>query len=1529
MLVRGMKRAYPCVLVIGLLIAGIIPEARSQKRVYNRVEPNLDAVNRTAEIYSPSTGTFSTVSGTMAVARLGHTTTFLLDGTVLLTGGFNGTHLSSAEIFHPSDGSFGATSPMNNARRGHTATRLQSGQVFIAGGFNGYLYLTATESFNPSGAAFSVSSASLLSGRAYHTATLLNDGKVLITGGFNGSSYLLSAELFDPSAGTIVATTGTMSTGRATHTATLLSDGKVLIAGGYNSEGILKTAEIYDPSTGKFTNTTGSMTGPRREHTATLLTDGKVLLAGGLNTGDLNTAEIYNATSGSFTATTGAMTVAREGHSASLLPDGKVLIAGGYNGSILSSAEVFDPASGNFTARPTGMSTPRQLAGVATLSDGRVLLTGGQKSKLLTFDVNADPTDNVSTNIIFSADSKTGWIPYTGSGVVVVFSPQSGEIVKRIETGGYPAFGTLLPGGGTIAYVSVLSDKIFLVDTASQSLRTTFSFANAAFGYGSIVTLSPDGAVGYISSTGTGEVIKFNIADGKELGRQTGLQTPAQIAVSNDGTTLMVVDTSTEQISLVDPATMKQKGLVKPVEKLATANLTISSNVVTAPNGTDALIACPSSTGGTGLAMLFKIATGEILASPELGTGPGYTALTPAKQYWVVLNDLALSRIPVWDPNSVQNFDTAKGSPLNSANVAFSPDSRYAFYASSANDTVYQHDLENGGVIHEILVGDDPNKAVDQPSSVAMTPDGVYLAVLDFMSNRVEILGDVTKLEAPKFLVSADEFTGLSMVNLSSSPANLTITILDNYGQVITADNLVNPANITLGPNSQFSRNLTEIYNLDTTKEHAGRLQIYSDNPKVTGYLSIGQIAATWFGYYLRRMDGAPLFRGELYDWVAPELFSESGWTVALDVTSTNYTQQYFDVSHYSQDGSLRGQKNSNLSYPTNRQEYFLTDFFSSLGGNKVLLAGGAASGTATTSADTLDTSAFTVLSTGSMVIARQGHTATQGLNGKVLMAGGKNTAVLSSAELYDPLTGAFASSASTMTSQRYRHTATLLTSGKILLAGGQNSSSVNTSAEIYDPAADTFTATTGSMATARDSHTATRLVNGKVLIAGGVNGSTYANSCEIYDPATGQFTATGSMASARAFHTATLLNDGRVLIAGGYNGSTYFNTAEVYDSASGTFSTVAANMVYKRNLHTATLLSSGKVVLAGGSDGSSSLNSVEIFNPSTNTFEAVSNLMSTPRSLHTAVLLQDDIVLLAGGQNGTTDLNSAELFYPGSLSFQNAAGTMSTARSGFTATLLSAGSRGYLRFSAPKGLIFSEFFQANRDGGVMNGIDVGKFAGIQKLYSPQYANAPSFKSRLNLINTNPNLDALVTVRLHAADGRVLGSPVTRLIPINGKLSEDLRTLFSNDPAIENTSGWLEVDSSIDRVLGTLSFTDDGEVFLVTQELSSKPGADVVLPLAAEDSQYLTAIALLNVNDSPANVTLELWKPDGTKIRSASLTLAPGTRIAQYLAGYFPGIEPILSGNIRIHSSLPLHTLSIVHDWDLHFMAPNPAIPIP
>ena len=344
---------------------------------------------------SCNSGAF-TLTGSMPTTRLGHTATLLNNGKVLTTGGEANWNspispiLSSAELYDPVAGNFMATGSMTIARIGHTATLLNNGKVLIAGGLSppSDFSVTSAELYDPVAGTF-MATGSMTIARIGHTATLLNNGKVLIVGGGDGNgSIFASAELYDPVAETFTAI-GSMTGPRIYQTATQLNNGKVLITGGQNTSVTQSSSELYDPVTRNFT-ATGSMTTARLQHKATLLNNGMVLISAGayysyspLRRNILASAELYEPVAGTFTAT-GSMTTARVTNTATLLNNGMVLITGGDNIDIpnnffviLAKVELFDPVAGTFTTIAS-MTAPRSAHTATLLNNGMLLVAGGQ-----------------------------------------------------------------------------------------------------------------------------------------------------------------------------------------------------------------------------------------------------------------------------------------------------------------------------------------------------------------------------------------------------------------------------------------------------------------------------------------------------------------------------------------------------------------------------------------------------------------------------------------------------------------------------------------------------------------------------------------------------------------------------------------------------------------------------------------------------------------------------------------------------------------------------------------------------------------------------------------------------------------------------------------------------------------------------------------------------------------------------------------------------------------------------------------------
>src|SRR5437762_6519436 len=126
----------------------------------------------TAEIFDPTSGTFSSALLAMAAPRIGHTATLFSDDSVLLAGG----NTASMEFFTPADQKFTLDAQvMSAARTGHEAIELSATRLLFFEGDTG----KTIDEFNRSADTLALKGAMAV---AASSATLLANGNILVLG---------------------------------------------------------------------------------------------------------------------------------------------------------------------------------------------------------------------------------------------------------------------------------------------------------------------------------------------------------------------------------------------------------------------------------------------------------------------------------------------------------------------------------------------------------------------------------------------------------------------------------------------------------------------------------------------------------------------------------------------------------------------------------------------------------------------------------------------------------------------------------------------------------------------------------------------------------------------------------------------------------------------------------------------------------------------------------------------------------------------------------------------------------------------------------------------------------------------------------------------------------------------------------------------------------------------------------------------------------------------------------------------------
>lgn len=384
---------------------------------------------RSAEVFNPSTQTFSSVTSPFNEYSAGHTATLLNDGKVMV---FYENH---TEVYDPVNNNWQIKSSSSDTRSGHEVVKFSDGKVFVFGG--DYSMTASTELYDPildiwtvktsmatasrvnmatafdsvTDDVYAIGGEDMLSGfatdilekysyvsdawvalssmsvpRTGHTATWLLNDKILVIGGhdYGSSTTYSSIEIYDPISDTWQSG-APMSQPRSNHQAVLLNDGRVVVYGGGTDGGdpalYRESVEIYDPATDTWSSQIHLNEKKGAWFTANLLADGKIVYIGGLNKDNMSSGSVVifdsvTETGGVTQASLRPGAYSWFGYMSSLImPNGQILYLENDMGGLIG--RVYNPALNTWTSLTTVLPYNLQHARFTALNDGRIVLSGG------------------------------------------------------------------------------------------------------------------------------------------------------------------------------------------------------------------------------------------------------------------------------------------------------------------------------------------------------------------------------------------------------------------------------------------------------------------------------------------------------------------------------------------------------------------------------------------------------------------------------------------------------------------------------------------------------------------------------------------------------------------------------------------------------------------------------------------------------------------------------------------------------------------------------------------------------------------------------------------------------------------------------------------------------------------------------------------------------------------------------------------------------------------------------------------------
>ncbi|MEW6073728.1 MAG: multiheme c-type cytochrome [Planctomycetota bacterium] len=269
-------------------------------------------------------------------------------------------------------------------------------------------------------------------------------------------------------------------------------------------------------------------------------------------------------------------------------------------------------------------------------------------------------------NLAVTADGRELWIACEASDSVIVVDTASRRVVAEIPTGGQATDVAFTPDGTLACVTNRLDDTMSVIDRATKAVVETVATGDEPHG----LSFDPSGKNLFVLDTGADCISVFDGRTRKEMYRLAASRNPWSLALSPDGTRIAVTNTLAALAPLRtnshSEVTMLDAGTGRIVARLKVPDTNLCQGIAWHPSGR--------------FAFLTMNRTKSLVPMSRLLQG------------WTITNGLAV----VWADGRVDQalLDLPGLYFPDAADVAFTPDGRWALFTSSGSDRVAVVDVE-------------------------------------------------------------------------------------------------------------------------------------------------------------------------------------------------------------------------------------------------------------------------------------------------------------------------------------------------------------------------------------------------------------------------------------------------------------------------------------------------------------------------------------------------------------------------------------------------------------------------------------------------------------------------------------------------------------------------------------------------------------------------------------------------------------------------------------------------------------------